>query len=82
MTASSELRFKMTETIGAVAFVDAGSVSESAVPEFSDLSVGAGVGLRYYTSFGPLRFDVAVPLTQRETLDQTYQIYLSIGQAF
>jgi len=82
VTASSELRFKMTETIGAVAFVDAGSVSESAVPEFSDLSVGAGVGLRYYTSFGPLRFDVAVPLTQRETLDQTYQIYLSIGQAF
>ena len=77
-----ELRTKFTDSIGGVAFVDAGSVSDSARPDFDNLSVGAGVGLRYFTSFGPLRFDVAVPLNEKEELDQNYQFYISIGQAF
>lgn len=77
-----ELRIKFTDSIGGVAFVDAGSVSDSARPDFDNLSVGAGVGLRYFTSFGPLRFDVAVPLNEKEELDQNYQFYISIGQAF
>lgn len=80
--ASTELRFNITDTIGAAAFVDAGNVNETAAPSFSDLSVGAGVGLRYYTSFGPLRLDVATPLTNKENTDSNYQIYISIGQAF
>lgn len=79
---SAELRFKITDTIGAVAFVDAGNVSEDMAPTFSDLSIGAGMGLRYYTSFGPLRLDVATPLTNKEFTDSNYQIYISIGQAF
>jgi outer membrane protein assembly factor BamA len=45
-------------------------------------AIGAGVGVRYYTGFGPLRFDVAVPLNEKEDLDQNYQFYISIGQAF
>lgn len=77
-----ELRTKFTDSIGGVAFVDAGSVSDNARPDFDNLSVGAGVGLRYFTSFGPLRFDVAVPLNEKEELDQNYQFYISIGQAF
>ncbi len=81
-TGSTELRFKVTDTIGGVVFVDAGSVSTSTTPDFDNLAVGAGVGARYYTSFGPLRFDVALPLTQKENLEQNYQIYISIGQAF
>lgn len=82
VTGSVEFRHKITDTIGAVAFVDAGSVSEDSYPDMSDLAIGAGLGARYYTSFGPLRFDIAVPLTQKETLDQNYQFYISIGQAF
>ncbi len=82
VTGSTELRFKFTDTIGGVAFVDAGSVSESTTPDFDNLAVGAGIGARYYTSFGPLRFDIAVPLTQKDDLEQNYQIYISIGQAF
>ena len=77
-----ELRFKVTDTIGAVAFVDAGNVNEDAAPNFSDLSIGAGVGLRYYTSFGPLRLDVATPITNKEFTESNYQVYISIGQAF
>jgi translocation and assembly module TamA len=38
--------------------------------------------VRYYTDFGPLRFDLATPLTQKDDVDQNYQIYISIGQAF
>lgn len=79
---SGELRYKITDTVGAVAFVDAGSVSETVVPNLDDLSVGAGLGLRYYTGFGPLRLDVGVPVANRDKADSSYQLYISIGQAF
>jgi translocation and assembly module TamA len=45
------------------------------------MSVGAGVGVRYYAGFGPLRADIAVPLN-KQTGDADFQIYISIGQAF
>jgi len=79
--ASAEARLRFTKSIGAVAFLDAGSVSETVAPDFSNLSVGAGLGLRYYTSFGPLRLDVGVPLNNKEDTS-SYQLYISIGQAF
>lgn len=81
-TLSLELRTQFTDKLGAVAFVDTGSVSEKSTPDFNNMAVGAGIGARYYTSFGPIRFDVATPLTQKEDTDQNYQIYISIGQAF
>lgn len=80
---TAETRFKLTQSFGAVAFVDAGQVYEETTPDLgADLAVGAGIGARYYTDFGPLRFDVAVPLNRRDEADSNFQIYLSIGQAF
>ena len=67
--------------IGLVAFVDAGQVYASSLPKFTDLKVGAGVGLRYFTSFGPVRIDVATPVT-RSPGDPRIAFYVSIGQAF
>ncbi|MFN3700728.1 MAG: autotransporter assembly complex protein TamA [Alphaproteobacteria bacterium] len=81
-TGSLELRNRFTETMGGVMFVDAGSVSDDTFPDFNNLAIGAGLGVRYFTGFGPLRFDVAVPLTEKDNLDRNYQFYLSIGQAF
>lgn len=81
-TLSLELRTRFTDKFGGVAFVDTGSVSEESAPDFNNMAVGAGVGVRYYTSFGPIRFDVATPLTQKDDLEQNYQFYISIGQAF
>ncbi len=81
-TLSFELRTKFTDKFGGVAFVDTGSVSEESAPTFDNMAVGAGVGVRYYTSFGPIRFDIATPLTQKDDTDQNYQFYISIGQAF
>lgn len=78
---SAEMRVAVTDTIGIVPFVDAGTVSTKNFPDFSDLKVGAGVGLRYLTPFGPLRVDVAVPLNP-DPGDPDYGIYAGIGQAF
>ncbi|WP_372396827.1 BamA/TamA family outer membrane protein [Azospirillum sp. HJ39] len=78
----AELRIKVTESIGVVPFVDAGTVYDKAYPDFSEpLRIGAGVGLRYYTDFGPLRVDVGIPLNPASG-DARWQLYLSLGQAF
>ena len=80
---SAELRWKITETLGLVTFLDGGGAFEPAYPDFSTaLRYGAGAGVRYYTPIGPLRLDVAVPLNRRPDIDSAVQVYLSIGQAF
>jgi translocation and assembly module TamA len=77
-----EARIKVTETIGIVPFVDAGSYYESPVPQLGrTLLYGVGLGLRYYTAFGPLRIDLATPLHKRNA-DSPIQLYVSLGQAF
>ena len=78
---SIEMRYRVTDTIGIVPFVDAGTVSTKQFPDFADVKVGAGVGLRYITPFGPLRVDAAVPLN-RGPGDPRFGIYAGIGQAF
>ncbi len=80
---SVEGRFRFTETWGGVLFVDGGNAYADPQPSFDDLYWGIGIGVRYMTSFAPLRFDIAFPLDRREDLDDSaYQIYVSLGQAF
>jgi len=80
---SLELRKRINEQFGLVVFVDGGAAHESAFFDFGDsIQWGAGIGVRYYTPIGPLRFDVAVPLNPREDIDSSVQFYISIGQAF
>ncbi|HXV29481.1 MAG TPA: autotransporter assembly complex family protein, partial [Sinorhizobium sp.] len=78
---SLEVRIAITDTIGIVPFIDAGSVSTSTTPDFSDIRAGAGIGLRYATSFGPIRLDFAVPLNKYPG-GTDYGIYAGIGQSF
>lgn len=79
---SLELRARITESFGLVGFVDAGYVSRDSLPGLDeDLLVSAGLGIRYYTSLGPLRLDVALPLDPRPG-DPDYGLYVGIGQAF
>ena len=63
-------------------FVEGGNVYARSEPEDIDLLWAAGLGFRYYTAVGPLRFDVAVPIDKRENVDDDYQFYISLGQAF
>ncbi|WP_443020025.1 autotransporter assembly complex protein TamA [Sphingobium sp. S6] len=66
---------------GVVPFIDAGNISTSFLPRFRDLRIGAGLGLRYYSSFGPIRIDVGTPLNPQKG-DPLVAVYVSLGQAF
>ena len=80
--AGIEMRMKVSENIGVVPFLDAGSVATEPFPDFGDgVQLAAGLGFRYFTPVGPLRLDVAVPLNPRDA-DDSFQFYISIGQAF
>lgn len=81
LEASAEARVRINETFGAVAFIDGGYVAADTFPGLDQLRIGAGVGLRYYTGFGPLRADIAIPLNKRSG-DPDYAIYVGIGQSF
>jgi translocation and assembly module TamA len=77
----TELRYRITPTIGIVPFVDAGNVYPSLLPQSLSLFYSVGLGLRYYTVIGPIRLDLAFPLMKRAN-DSAVQVYVSIGQAF
>ncbi|GMM93296.1 hypothetical protein MTsN3n11_15980 [Qipengyuania sp. MTN3-11] len=67
--------------LSVVPFVDAGSVSPSVTPDFDEIKIGAGIGVRYATGFGPIRVDVGVPLNP-DPDDSPVAVYVSLGQAF
>jgi translocation and assembly module TamA len=80
--ASAELRMRFWERLGGVTFIDMATVSPDSVPSFSDpVFTGAGIGLRYYTSLGPIRIDVAAPTTHTQGQPKV-GVYLGLGQAF
>ena len=66
---------------GIVPFFDGGSLTEEALPDFKDWRFAAGIGVRYYSSFGPIRIDVGVPLN-RQKGDGPVAVTVSLGQAF
>ena len=78
--ASAEMRYRFGD-YGLVAFVDAGQVYRDTAPAFSDIRFGVGIGGRIYTSFGPLRVDLATPINRRPG-ESRINVYVSIGQAF
>jgi translocation and assembly module TamA len=75
-----EARYRFGD-FGIVPFVDAGQASNSVIPTLDDLRFGVGIGARYYTNFGPLRIDLARPVSRRAGEPQV-ALYVSIGQAF
>lgn len=78
----SEVRFRVTDTIGIVPFVEGGRVTEDFDVKGDERFLwAAGIGMRYYTAVGPLRADIAVPINGRDK-DDAFQVYFSLGQAF
>lgn len=78
--ASAELRYRFGD-FGIVPFIDIGQAYGTTTPSFSDLRVGVGVGARLYTNFGPIRIDIATPLSRRDN-EPVVALYVGIGQAF
>lgn len=66
---------------GVVPFLDCGQLVTSSVPRFSGFRFGTGLGVRYYSSFGPIRVDVGTPIDRRNG-DSRVALYVSLGQAF
>jgi translocation and assembly module TamA len=66
---------------GIVPFLDGGTLSTQSMPDFGDWQFGAGIGLRYYSSFGPIRIDVGTPLNPKSD-DSRVAVVVSLGQAF
>jgi translocation and assembly module TamA len=79
-----EARIRLTQfggNFGVVPFFDGGSLTTEGLPDFKDWHFAAGLGVRYYSSFGPIRIDVGVPLN-REKGDGPVAVTVSLGQAF
>lgn len=66
---------------GVVPFLDGGTLSTSSLPKLNDWQFGAGLGFRYFSSFGPIRLDVGTPLNRRQG-DSRIAVTVSLGQAF
>jgi translocation and assembly module TamA len=76
-----EFRQHVWGNFGVVPFADAGQVSTSSTPFRGTIHVGAGLGARYYTGIGPIRFDVAFPL-ERTPGSGSFALYVGLGEAF
>ncbi len=79
--ATLELRQRFGDSYGVAAFLDGGQVGTGSTPFTGKFLAGAGVGARYYTSIGPIRVDVAVPLAKQHGGD-ALELYIGLGQAF
>ncbi len=78
---SGELRGVINDRLGAVAFVDAGYVgAQDWFQGSGGWQSGAGFGVRYDTGFGPVRLDIAFPVSG--STGNGMQVYVGIGQAF
>jgi translocation and assembly module TamA len=79
--ATVEYRQRILDDWGAAAFLDAGQVTADGLPFTEDWRFGAGLGVRYYTGFGPIRLDVAMPVDPRPG-SGSFELYIGLGQAF
>ena len=73
LTASGEFEHYFNDSWGGAAFVDSGSAFDGSKP---DWRTGVGVGVRWRSPVGPVRFDIAHGLDHP---DSPFTIGLSIG---
>nr|WP_226898425.1 BamA/TamA family outer membrane protein [Mangrovicoccus algicola] len=80
---SGEIRTRVTDSLGVVAFYDYGMVGADAwVDEDSNYHSGVGLGVRYATPIGPIRVDIATPYLGPEEEFSRVDLYIGVGQAF
>ncbi|WP_116132329.1 autotransporter assembly complex family protein [Tropicimonas sp. IMCC34043] len=80
---SGEVRSYVRGNIGLVGFYDMGYVgAEEFYNGSGNWMSGAGIGVRYKTGFGPIRADIATPVSGGPSDADSVQLYIGIGQAF
>ena len=67
--------------LSVVPFLDAGMAGTTPTPTMRGAKYGAGIGVRYKTTFGPMRLDIGTPLNPSPG-DSRIGIYIALGQAF
>ena len=83
MEVSLEARLRVFKNWGGVIFIDGGNVYPDQFPRIDQgLHWAVGFGARYYTTFAPIRVDIGFPLNRRSGIDDTFQLYISLAQAF
>lgn len=68
-------------SLSVVPFLDAGMAGATPTPTMRGAKFGVGIGIRYKTTFGPIRVDLGTPLN-RSPGDSRIGIYIGLGQAF
>jgi outer membrane protein insertion porin family len=83
---NGELRVPVWKDFGAAVFVDGGNVFDRATEfDLGELRGSVGVGVRYRSPIGPIRFDIGFKTDRREIggeLERRRALHFSIGQAF
>jgi translocation and assembly module TamA len=78
---SLEARVKAFGHFGVVPFFDGGNIYTGGIPTLGGMRYGTGIGVRYYSNFGPIRIDVGTPVNPAKG-DPRVAVYVSLGQAF
>ncbi len=85
---NTELRRRLTQAFGAVVFFDGAKIYGNS-SKFEELKtekkrwfLSYGLGIRYFTSIGPIRVDFAFPIKRRKGVDSKMQFMINLGQAF
>ena len=79
---NEELRIPVWREFRLASFTDIGQVWPSWPDADLQLSVGAGVGLRWATPIGPVWADVAWPVADVGVSSKNAKFYLGIGRTF
>ena len=80
---SGEVRQLIRGTIGAVLFADAGYIgADSYIDGDARFHAGAGAGVRFGTPIGPIRVDLATPVSEFGDRYSQVELYIGVGQAF
>ncbi len=79
-----EFRFPVYGALGGVVFTDMGALSQNSIAEIKrdDILGASGLGIRYDTSVGSLRFDIGWKWKRRFEGDSPFVWFLTLGQAF
>ena len=78
---NQELRYRHDTGLGAAVFYDAGNVFAKVSDFDFNLRHSFGVGVRYDSPLGMMRFDIGFPLARRPD-EHTYRFHFGLGQAF
>ncbi|XQU07277.1 autotransporter assembly complex protein TamA [Halomonas sp. LY9] len=76
LTSTLEYQRRVTGDWWGATFIDTGDAFDNWGP--NDLKTGAGVGVRWVSPVGPIRFDVAHPFD----VDDAFRVHFSIGPEF